>query len=223
MAEKNKAFGVIFDVDGTMVNNTSFHRQAWLDLTARYGMPLSEQDYHEKVHARSNDKIIRNLFGDNTTPETIQRIADEKEGLYRSSFAPHLKACPGLIELLEALKTAQIPCAAASNSPIGNVDFVLDGLAIRHFFKAVVNRDMVAVGKPHPELFLKAAEGLALPPDRCVVIEDSSSGFAAARAAGMKYIVITAGADPVELAQARDAAGFFPDFTLINAALLANL
>lgn len=223
MAEKNTAFGVIFDVDGTMVNNTSFHRQAWLDLTARYGMPLSEQDYHEKIHARSNDKIIRNLFGDNTTPQTIQRIADEKEDLYRSSFAPHLKAYAGLIELLEALKTANIPCAAASNSPVGNVDFVLEGLNIRRFFKAVVNRDMVAVGKPHPELFLKAAEGLALPPDRCVVIEDSSSGFAAARAAGMKYIVITAATDPVELAQAQDAAGFFPDFTPITVALLTNI
>ena len=63
MTQNGKKFGIIFDIDGTMVNNTPYHRQAWFDLCERYGIALDHQSYHEKIHARSNDKIVPNLFG----------------------------------------------------------------------------------------------------------------------------------------------------------------
>lgn len=212
---------VIFDVDGTMVNNGAFHKNAWMVLTARYGMPLTERDYLEKIHARSNDRIIRGLFGDDTPAATIQRIADEKEELYRSSFAPHLREIPGLTRLLEELRRLGIPCGAVSNSPKANVDFVLDGLGIRNFFRVVIDREMLKVGKPDPEGLLRVAGELGYTPEQCLVFEDSSSGFKACRNAGMRYIAIMAETEPEELKEAYDAIALLPDFTGMQTAKLA--
>jgi HAD superfamily hydrolase (TIGR01509 family) len=216
MTQNGKQFGVIFDIDGTMVNNTPYHRQAWFELCRRYAIELDHQSYHEKIHARSNDTIVPNLFGDGVDAAFVLKIEQEKEGIYRDSFRPVLQETPGLTALLETLRDAQIPCAAASNSPKPNVDFILDEMNLRRFFQAVTYRDLVKVGKPHPELLLKAAEGLGLPPERCMVFEDSASGFKAARAAGMPYIAITDGADPHELTEAHDAAAIHGDFTEID-------
>lgn len=213
---------VIFDVDGTMVNNGEFHKSAWMTLTKRYGLPLTERDYHEKIHARSNDRIVRGLFGEDTPSTTIQQIADEKEDLYRSSFAPHLREILGLTRLLEDLRRLGIPCGAVSNSPKANVDFVLDGLKVRNFFRVVIDRDMLKVGKPAPEGLLRAAGELGQRPEQCLVFEDSSSGFKACRNAGMRYIAITAGTEPEELKEAYDAIALLRDFTGLDAARLAD-
>lgn len=219
----NAGWAVIFDIDGTMVNNTGYHRQAWFDLCARYDIAMDHQSYHEKIHARSNDRIVPNLFGPDVDEAFIRKIEVEKESLYRETFRTVMQPTPGLIALLEQLSEAHVPCAAASNSPKENVDFVLDELGIRSFFKAVTYRDLVSVGKPDPELFLKAAEGMGISPRRCLVFEDSASGFKAARTAGMPYIVITFGGDPHELTEAHDAAAIHENFTGIDIAALRNI
>jgi len=222
MINHHKNWGIIFDIDGTMVNNTPYHRQAWFDLCARYEIELDHRSYHEKIHARSNDKIVPNLFGPDVDEAFIRRIEHEKESLYRETFRPVMKETPGLIALLEKLRDANIPCAAASNSPKENVNFVLDELNIRNYFQAVTYRDLVKVGKPDPELFLKAAQEMRIMPGRCLVFEDSASGFKATRAAGMRYIAITFGADPHELTEAHDAAAVYEDFTEIDLNMLRN-
>ena len=176
MTQSRNEFGIIFDIDGTMVNNTGYHRRAWFELCRRYGIRLDHQSYHEKIHARSNDKIVPNLFGPDVDTAFVRKIEQEKESLYRETFRPVMQETPGLTDLLDRLRNDKVPCAAASNSPKANVDFVLDELGIRDYFIAITYRDLVSVGKPHPELFLKAAEGLGLPPQRCLVFEDSASG-----------------------------------------------
>lgn len=223
MTNIHPKWGVIFDIDGTMVNNTPYHRQAWFDLCRRYGIELNHQSYHEKIHARSNDKIVPNLFGPDVDEAFILRIEHEKESLYRETFRPVMKETPGLTTLLNQLRDNGIPCAAASNSPKANVDFVLDEMGIRSFFQAVTYRDLVKVGKPDPELFLTAAAGIGIPPEQCLVFEDSASGFKAARAAGMRYIAITFGADPHELNEARDATAVHENFTQIHLFQLSRI
>ncbi len=223
MDMQSDVWGCIFDVDGTMVSNTAYHRKAWFDLCQRYDIPLTHESYHANVHARSNDKIVPNLFGRDVDEAFIRKIEREKEGLYQDLFGPQMRPVPGLVELLTALNEENIPCAAASNSPACNVDFVLDGLEIGRFFPVVFCRDDVDVGKPHPELFIKAAAGLNLPPDRCLVFEDSASGFIAARAAGMPCIAITTGGDPSELAEAHDVCLACEDFSTLTPKQLAVL
>ena len=222
-SQNGSNWGVIFDLDGTMVNNTAYHKQAWIDLCANHGITLTPKGYFEKIHARGNDKIVTNLFGPQVNAEFIRRIGHEKEKIYQEAFGPVMNETPGLTALLSALNAAGIPCAAASNSPQINVDFVLDGLNLRRFFKNVINRDHVRIGKPDPEMLLKSAAALNLPPDRCLVFEDSSSGFAAARAAGMPYIAITIGTEPDELAHAYDAKARHIDFTPLTPNELASL
>ncbi len=217
------SFAVIFDVDGTMVNNTAFHKRAWMEMTRRYGLNFTERDYHEKIHARSNDKIVQNLFGAEAPAELIQKIADEKESLYRSTFAPYLREIAGLRHLLIELERAGVVCGAVSNSPKANVDFVLDGLNLWRFFRVAVNRDMVKVGKPDPESLLRAANELGYPPERCLVFDDSASGFRACRNAGMKYIAITAGTEEADLKETYDAAATYADFSAITTEILFTI
>jgi len=223
MKSQSHNWGAIFDVDGTLVNNTAYHRQAWIDLCARYDIPMDNEAYHAKIHARSNDKIVPNLFGPGVDAAFIRTIELEKETLYQDAFRPVMRETPGLIALLTALNDAGVPCAAASNSPTTNVDFVLDGLKLREFFASVLSRDQVSMGKPNPEVLLKSAVGLNLPPERCLVFEDSSSGFAAARNASMPYIAITCGADPAEIPLAYDARMIRADFTTLTVEMLASV
>jgi HAD superfamily hydrolase (TIGR01509 family) len=163
------------------------------------------------------------LFGPDVDETFIRRIEHEKESLYRETFRPVMKETPGLTALLNQLHQNGVPCAAASNSPKANVDFVLDEMGIRHFFQAVTYRDLVKVGKPDPELFLMAAAGIGVSSEQCLVFEDSASGFKAARAAGMRYIAITFGADPHELKEAHDAIEIHEDFTRICFSQLSGL
>ena len=196
---------MIFDVDGTMVDNARFHRNAWIEFGKRHGFPITEEYYDREIHARCNESIIRKLYEKDYTDAEARDMAEEKEVIYRDTFRPVFKEVPGLVNLIKQLSEANVRLAAASNSSTGNVDFVLDMLDIRQCFDYVVNRDIVEVGKPDPLMFNMAAEGLKLPKDKCVIMEDSKSGFKAAQNAGMAYVVISYGSDPNDLQFATDA------------------
>jgi HAD superfamily hydrolase (TIGR01509 family) len=182
--------GVIFDIDGTLVDNHAYHEEAWLLWGARNGKPIDRSFYRERLYARTNDVIFRTIYGPEISAHEIRRRAAEKEAIYREIYGPAMKTMPGLIPLLDALRRADIPCAAASNAERINVDFVIDGLNLRNYFRAVLAREDVARGKPEPDLFLLAAERLGVPPERCCVFEDSWAGFEAARRAGMAVFAI---------------------------------
>jgi len=211
-------WGVIFDVDGTMVDNAEYHRAAWGELGARYNKTISSEFYQKRIHAHTNQSIVRAIFGD-VSDEAIHKISSEKEIIYRESYRPVIKEIPGLTNLLKALRVEDVPCAAASNSPKENVNMVLDELDIRKYFDVVINNDEVRKGKPDPEVLLTAADNLGLQPGFCVVFEDSASGFEAARRAKMPCIAITAGADnqSIEFIAGR---GAHKDFTAITLAEL---
>jgi HAD superfamily hydrolase (TIGR01509 family) len=183
--------GILFDVDGTIVDNHAHHEAAWIAWGRRRGREISPAFYREHLYARSNDRILRTLLGDDLAAEQVEAMASEKEALYRELYAPHLAPMPGLVEWLKALALAGVPCAAASNAERVNVDFVLDGLKLRDRFRVVLAREDVAHGKPDPEIFLLAARRLGAPPARCWVFEDSAAGFEAAHRAGMPCVAIT--------------------------------
>ncbi|MCS6770632.1 MAG: HAD family phosphatase [Kiritimatiellae bacterium] len=180
--------GVIFDIDGTLVDNHAYHEEAWLRWGELNNTPISREYYRERLYARTNDQILRTLFGEQIDPDEIARRAAEKEAIYREIYAPAMAPMPGLIDLLRSLRDSGIPCAAASNADRINVDFVIDGLSLRPFFHVVLSRDDVQRGKPDPEMFVLAAARMGVPPRRCLVFEDSATGFEAAARAGMLAI-----------------------------------
>ena len=210
--------GIIFDVDGTMVDNKDYHEQAWFELCKRHAIELTAEEYCTRIHARTNDKIIPDIFGADISRKAADIIALEKETIYRDLYRSHVRPLPGLIRFLDEIKANSIPCAAASNSPAGNVNFVLDELGIRHYFASVISADDVSHGKPDPEIFLTSAKRLGLPPPQCIVFEDSAPGFEAARRAGCPYIVIAIGADNEHLTRSDGAVAIYQDYTKITMA-----
>ena len=222
---KEADWAVIFDVDGTMVDNAKYHSQAWIDYgrNCGLGIDIDAQYYLEHLHARSNDNIVRHLYGEDVSDEQIEEVSREKEEMYRESFRPVIKENAGLINLLKALRDGGVKCAVASNSVKGNVEFVLDELDIWQYFEVVLDNCQVTHGKPHPEVLLSASEKLGIAVDKCVLIEDSSSGFKAAENANMAYIVITNGEETEDLKHATGAKGMHVDFTGITPEYLKGL
>ena len=150
----------------------------------------------EQVKAQmygKNREVLTRLFGpDRFSGEEMDRLGDaEKERRYQEEFRPRLALLPGLPELLARARQRGIAMAIGSAALPFNIDFVLDNLHIRPYFRAIVSADDVAVSKPHPEVFLRCAELLGVPPAECLVFEDVPKGAEAARNAGMAAVVLT--------------------------------
>jgi len=184
-------FAVIFDMDGVMVDNNKYNKVAWRNFCKKYGFDLSEDDLIHHVFGRINSDTLTYLFGENLSEEDFDKYVEEKESMYREIFVPHIKPVKGLIELLDELRSKNIKRAIATSAYQKNVDFVLSNIGAKDYFDVIVMDSDVTKGKPHPEVYLKAAEKIQIEPEKCVVFEDSLSGIKSAKAAGMKVIALT--------------------------------
>jgi beta-phosphoglucomutase len=207
-----KAF--IFDLNGTMINDMAYHNQVWHtilnnDLDGNFTMDEVKQQMYGK-----NTELLVRAFGSNRfTVDELNKLSHEKEEKYQQVYLPHLALLPGLPEFLETAYQQGIPMAIGSAAIPFNIDFVLDNLNIRHYFKAVVSADDVLLSKPHPETFLKAAELLSVPATDCMVFEDVPKGAEAAANAGMKAVVITTTHKQEEFDHLPNITHFAADFT----------
>jgi beta-phosphoglucomutase family hydrolase len=205
-----KAF--IFDMDGTMIDNMMVHHRAWHKKLNSLGLDMSLEDVMEKVHG-VNVEILERLFGDRFTPEERVKISWEKEEAYREIFRPELQLISGLQEFLQELTASELKMAVASAAPPENVDFVMDGLSLRHYFPVILHSESVENGKPHPEIYLKTAARLGVSPTECVVFEDSPVGATAASRAGCSVVVVTTTHEAQEFQQIEGVKGFIKDFS----------
>lgn len=180
---------ILFDMDGTLVDNTPVHIRAFEIFCGRYGVEGWRERLKQGI-GMGNDDIMRLVM-----PEEVIRtrgfaaLADEKEAIYREIYAPEIHPVEGLRELLERLRSDGIRCAVGSSGCKANVDFVLDRCHIAPYFETRVSGDMVTRCKPDPEIYLTAAAALGLNPSECVVIEDAPAGIESARRAGTGRIV----------------------------------
>jgi beta-phosphoglucomutase family hydrolase len=180
---------LIFDMDGVLVDSNPIHREAWMLYNRRFGLETTEAML-QRMYGKRNDQIVRDFFGETLPDEEVAARGAAKERLYRELIAGRLEEIlmPGLRSFLD--RYAAVPKAIATNAEPANVDFVLDRSRLRRYFQVVVDGHQVSHPKPHPEVYLRAAERLATAPANCIVLEDSHSGVAAARAAGMRVIGI---------------------------------
>ncbi|SPE26754.1 HAD-superfamily hydrolase, subfamily IA, variant 3 [Candidatus Sulfopaludibacter sp. SbA3] len=176
-------------MDGVLVDSNPVHREAWTLFNRRFGLETTEE-MHQRMYGKRNDQIIRDFFGEQLPPEEVVARGAAKEELYRDMIAGRLEEIlvPGLRDFLKRQETT--PKAIATNAEPANVNFLLDRADLRQYFRVVVDGHQVSHPKPHPEVYLRAAEQLGAAPSHCIVLEDSYSGVAAARAAGMKVIGI---------------------------------
>lgn len=180
----------IFDMDGVLVDNSDFHVQAWTVYARRFGRELSTDDIKRRL-GYNNREYMRFVLGREPTETEVADSTEQKEALYREIFRPHLAAPPGLIDLLNFARRTQIPCGVATSAPDENVRFVLDGLKIRSYFTKIVDAGHVTHCKPDPEIYVLAAQRLAVPAPNCIVFEDAIAGIQSAHAAGMRVIALT--------------------------------
>jgi beta-phosphoglucomutase len=182
----------IFDLNGTMIDDMEYHAIAWhtiLNEDLKAG--LSREEVKQQMYGK-NEELLDRIFGKGRfTKEEVAAISLKKENSYQSAFRPHLQLIPGLKKFLKKAESHHIRMAIGSAAIPFNIDFILDNLSLRHYFSTIVSADDVRVSKPHPETFLKAAEGLGVSPDACIVFEDAPKGVEAALLAEMKCVVLT--------------------------------
>ncbi|MBC8165308.1 MAG: HAD family phosphatase [Bryobacteraceae bacterium] len=177
----------LFDMDGVIIDSTETHTDAWIAYLRSHGLNIP--DAGKRMLGKHNDEIVRDFFGQQgLTDEMISDHGSRKEQIYREMIAPNLlkKLVPGVPEFLS--RHSDIPSAMGTNAEPANIEFVLDRSGLKRFFSALVSGFEVKRPKPFPDVYLRAAEMLGAAPECCIVFEDSHTGVAAARAAGMRVV-----------------------------------
>lgn len=181
--------GVIFDMDGVIIDSLPYHIEAWKQFGKLHNLGLSDEDVRRDF-GRRNREILSGIFKRELSEEEIQAFDNEKEALYRELHSKHIKPAPGLMDFLKDLREKGIKTAIGSSAPPLNMKFVMDSLGLYPFIDGYAHAGMVEKGKPDPEIFLKSAELIGIPPENCVVFEDSLPGIEAGLRAGMKVIAV---------------------------------
>jgi HAD superfamily hydrolase (TIGR01509 family) len=194
--------GLLFDVDGTLVDNLAYHFAAFDEYAKREGFTLLEP-MSLKMNGMHSNQIFPMMVGDKVVAEYgLDRLNREKEEVYREMYHDKVEPIAGLIEFLKAAKAAGIKCALGSSGCRENVEMIIEGLGVADLIDASISGSDVTHGKPHPEIFTKAHEALGLKAEECIVVEDAVNGILAGVAAGCKCLGITTTAPAEELAKA---------------------
>lgn len=182
-------FGVIFDMDGVLIDSYAAHLETWQQCCRRHGRECTEEQFLAGF-GRTSREVIRDTWDNPPDDAAIAAFDEEKELLYRELISRNFPHMPGAARLINELAAAGIPMAIGSSGPPKNVAAALAGLNASHIIHTIITGADVVRGKPHPDVFLKAAAGLGLPPARCVVLEDAPVGIEAALAAGARCLGI---------------------------------
>ena len=188
MTQSFSQLGAIFDWDGVIIDSSRHHEESWNRLAREEGRALPAGHFL-KGFGMKNEVIIPGILDWTRDPGEIRRLSLRKEVLYREIIGEWgIEPLPGVREFLERLEASAIPCALGSSTQRANIAASLQSFGLDRFFRALITAEDVSHGKPDPEVFLKAAAGIARPPRLCVVFEDAPVGIEAALAGGMRVV-----------------------------------
>ena len=182
---------VLLDMDGTVLDTERINKICWQKAMAETGYHFEDKVYFDLVGL--NHKSIFQYFIDNFgfTPEQFEQMKDEAVNYARTYKADHgVPVKKGFLELSDYLRQQNIKTAAVTSSTRLEARHNFQGAGIEDRFDLIIGGDSVTTGKPSPEPYLKAAEGLGLPPFECLAAEDSANGIRSAHAAGIKCVYI---------------------------------
>lgn len=188
-----KIKGVVFDMDGTMIDNAAYHIKTWQEFCKKYNLKFDLNTYQNKYSGGTNDLILPDLFGKKLTLKEIEKYAKEKEALYRKIYKPFIREVNGLSNLVKKIKTSKLKIAVATSSIDENRDFALKQLGFKkEDFDVIIGPSQVKNKKPEPEIYLKTARLLKIDPQYLVAFEDSPKGVQSAKSAGLTvYALLT--------------------------------
>ena len=208
---------LLFDLNGTMINDMPYHIKAWYRILNGLGANISMESTKQECYGKNNE-LLERIFPGRFSEEEKDRISLEKEQQYQSEFRPEMKLIKGLDLFLKMVQSKGMKMAIGSAAMAFNIDFVLDGLKIRDYFDVIVSADDVTHSKPDPETYDKCASQLNLTARDCLVFEDAPKGAESAQRATMDCIIITTLHRPEEFNPYNNIISFIEDynnFTLV--------
>ncbi len=188
----NNKLAFIFDMDGVLTDNMRFHADSWVELFKDYGLEgLDAQRYLVETAGMKGLDVLRYFLDPGISEAEAEHLTELKDFLYRVKSRDLIKPMAGLSEFLDAAAARDIRLGIGTGAGPRNIEYVLGLLNLTGTFQAIVNPHHVPNGKPHPDIFLRAAELLEIDPSACIVFEDAIPGVEAARKAGMKCVAVT--------------------------------
>lgn len=187
-AEEVKIKGLIFDLDGVLVFTDKFHYQAWKTMADELGVYFDETINHRLRGVSRMDSleiILERYEGPDLSLHEKEKLAEKKNEIYRTlleSMTPD-DVTKEVRDTLTKLREKGYKLAIGSSSK--NAKFILEKVELKDAFDAISDGNNITKSKPDPEVFLKAAEYLGLPPKACMVVEDAEAGIEAAKKGGM--------------------------------------
>jgi beta-phosphoglucomutase len=193
--------GVLWDLDGVLVDTGEFHYQSWLAVLPDYGIAYDRKAF-ERTFGMNNAGTVRALTGRELPRDVVAEISQRKEQWFRNAVRGHAAPLPGVLAWLARLKEHGYRQGIASSAPQANIDVLVGELGIAGYFDVILSgADMPP--KPDPAVFLAVAAQIGVSPQRCVVVEDSRAGVEAARRGGMRCIAVTT-TNPAQALQSAD-------------------
>jgi HAD superfamily hydrolase (TIGR01509 family) len=190
--------GVIFDMDGVIMDNNLYHKKAWHAFCEIHKIHITEEEFHNHIFGRIAKDTIDYIFKKPHSKEEVNAYVDEKELFYRNIYKNEIKLTAGLYPFLEELKRKNVPIGLATSAPTENLEFVFRHLPIEDFFSSVLDASDIKKGKPDPEIYIRAIRDLDVDPHRCVIFEDSLSGIQSALGAGACVVGVATTHKPEE-------------------------
>jgi HAD superfamily hydrolase (TIGR01509 family) len=193
--------GVVFDMDGVLVDSGAHHREAWRALLHEVGV-VPEPDFWRLTIGRPAEEAVVLLLGQRLSAHECYRLATRKRDHYVRLAGRGVQPVAGAPAFVASIRRHGLPCAVATSASRRDVGRLLRAIGVDDHFAAVVTSEDVIYGKPHPDVYALAARSIGVDPRACLAFEDSVVGIESARGAGMTVIGVSTAHTAAELVTA---------------------
>jgi beta-phosphoglucomutase len=183
-----KELAVIFDMDGVICHTNPYHSLAFREFFSTRELHPTDEEFAAHMFGKSNSYIMSYFLKRKIEGAELLALEDEKEGLFRKIYEPHVDPILGIVPFITDLSDNQVKLGVATSAPRANLDLILSKVPIEGLFGSIMASEDVTKHKPDPEVYLSSAKNLAVDPSQCLVFEDSFSGISAALNANMKVV-----------------------------------
>jgi beta-phosphoglucomutase len=216
----NQEIAVIFDMDGVICHTNPYHSIAFREFFSVRDLAPSDEDFAQHMFGKSNSYILSHFLQRPIEGEELLQLEEEKEGLFRKIYEPHVSPITGIVDFITDLKNNGTAIGVATSAPRANLDLIFSKVALRSKLGSILASEDVKKHKPDPEVYLTSAINLGVLPEQCVVFEDSFSGVTAALNAGMRVVGVLTSHTKEELPPCNM---YISDYSAISYETIKNL
>ncbi|SMD15448.1 HAD family hydrolase [Pedobacter nyackensis] len=184
----NTEIAVIFDMDGVICHTNPYHSLAFREFFSTRSLNPTDEEFAQHMYGKSNSYILSHFLKRPIAGTELLEMEEEKEGLFRKIYEPHIEPIAGIIEFMSDLKSNNVNLGVATSAPYANLELILSKVDIREKMGSIMASEDVKKHKPDPEVYLTSAINLGMKPEQCLVFEDSFSGVTAGLNAGMRVV-----------------------------------